>query len=82
MFLSPLIPQFLPCLHPSPYKQPYSLPVTSSTTVFLHMSDLNPDEYRELKDDILKRGVTVPVEFDESGKLLGKMEAGCCNATS
>lgn len=34
------------------------------------MPDLSDDEYRELKDDIQKRGVMVPIEFDEHGNVL------------
>lgn len=34
------------------------------------MPDLTEDEYKELKNDILSRGVMVPVEFDEQGNVL------------
>lgn len=34
------------------------------------MPDLCDDEYRELKEDIARRGVMVPVEFDEYGNVL------------
>lgn len=34
------------------------------------MPDLSPDDYIELKVDIQKRGVMVPVEYDEDGNIL------------
>lgn len=34
------------------------------------MPALGDEEYRELKEDIARRGVMVPVEFDEHGKVL------------
>lgn len=34
------------------------------------MPDLCEDEYRELKEDIARRGVMVPIEFDEHGDVL------------
>lgn len=34
------------------------------------MPELTPDEYAELKADIAKRGVMVPIEFDEIGNVL------------
>ncbi|CVK18510.1 ParB/RepB/Spo0J family partition protein [Sporomusa sphaeroides] len=34
------------------------------------MPDLSPDDYTELKVDIQKRGMMVPVEYDEDGNIL------------
>ncbi|MCL1940731.1 MAG: ParB N-terminal domain-containing protein [Synergistaceae bacterium] len=34
------------------------------------MPDLGIDEYEELKEDIVARGVMVPIEFDEQGNIL------------
>ncbi len=39
-------------------------------TSYQVMPDLTDDEYRELKSDIQKRGVMVPIEFDEHGNVL------------
>lgn len=38
--------------------------------VYQVMPDLTSEEYEELKSDILRRGVMVPVEFDEQGNVL------------
>ena len=34
------------------------------------MPDLTAEEYEELKADIAKRGVMVPIEYDEQGNVL------------
>ncbi|MCC8163427.1 MAG: ParB N-terminal domain-containing protein, partial [Lachnospiraceae bacterium] len=34
------------------------------------MPELTADEYAELKNDIARRGVMVPIEFDEDGNIL------------
>ena len=44
------------------------------------MPSLNADEYRELKEDIVRRGVMVPIEFDEHGNILdGHHRLQICN---
>lgn len=44
------------------------------------MPDLSPDDYAELKTDIQKRGVMVPVEYDEQGNILdGHHRIRICN---
>ena len=34
------------------------------------MPELTAEEYSELKNDILERGVMIPIEFDEFGNIL------------
>lgn len=34
------------------------------------MPDMSPEQYQELKEDIRKRGVLAPIEFDEQGQII------------